>query len=115
MLTRRHAIPVLRGVPEAMGWLYVCERMTLQHEPLRNRLAAELPIALELGGSYLASYAGTAAIHWRELGAMLDQVACTPAAADRIVAGASEAFESLASWLSEQAPAVRRVPRLRAS
>ncbi len=112
VLARRHTIPAFRSVPEALGWLYVSERMTLQHETLRHRLANELSIVVELGGSFLAAYHGVAGERWRELGELLDQVAWSADIGDRVVAAANEAFRWLAGWIAEHAPSAIHLGQL---
>ncbi|MBA3394338.1 MAG: biliverdin-producing heme oxygenase [Deltaproteobacteria bacterium] len=102
LLSNRHTIPAFGSVAEALGWLYVVERTTLQHENLCHRVATEAPVAYELASSYLNAYDGTVRLRWRELGAHLDQVASSEEA-DRIVAGAHAGIASLHDWLDRHA------------
>lgn len=93
-------IPQFRSVSEALGWIYVVERMTLAHNVIRRHLMTRLPIEVEIASSYLSAYDGVAGKRWQELGSALDEVASHPAIADRIIVAAGEAFRCRRMWSS---------------
>ena len=93
-------IPQFRSVAEALGWLYVVERMTLAHNVIRRHLMTRLPIEMEIASSYLAAYDGVVGKRWQELGAALDEVCSHPAIADRVLSAAGEAFRCRRMWTS---------------
>lgn len=102
-------IPQFRSIAEALGWLYVVERMTLAHNVIRRHLMTRIPAEMETASAYLSAYDGIAGKRWQELGAVLDEVASVPAVADRIVTSASEAFRCRRVWSSsERGPALAR-------
>ncbi len=95
-------IPQFRSVAEALGWMYVVERMTLAHNVIRRHLMTRLPIEMEIASTYLSAYDGVAGKRWQELGVALDEVASHPAIADRIVAAAGDAFRNRRLWASNE-------------
>ncbi|MBA3457330.1 MAG: biliverdin-producing heme oxygenase [Deltaproteobacteria bacterium] len=98
MLQRRLEIPELSAA-QALGWLYVSERITLRHELIRNRLHAEAPDAFRIASDYLMSTSGRAHQQWNELGRALDRAVVDHDYADQILAGASEAFAVQQEWI----------------
>lgn len=116
MLARRHDVPAFKSGAEAMGWLYVTERVTLQHEAIRRLLADKLPHEYKLAHEYLTTYERTAGVRWRELGMILDDVAWSEHTASLIVEAACDAFDAQREWLMshEQTDRVLVAP-LRAS
>jgi heme oxygenase len=100
-LSRRHHIARFSSAAQSLGWLYVVERLTLNHGTLRDHLAAALPDEMAVAGSYLAAYDGAAGERWQELRAELDHSASTPAAADVMIAAAHAAFASQIAWLRQ--------------
>ncbi|MDB4962748.1 MAG: bphO [Myxococcales bacterium] len=100
-LSRRQHIDRFSSAAQSLGWLYVIERLTLHHGALRDHLAATLPDELAVAGSYLAAYDGDTGDLWRELRLELEHVARSPAAADRMVAAAHEAFACQIAWLEQ--------------
>jgi len=106
LLVSRHDIPAFRATAEAVGWLYVTERLTLRHPMLRGQLAVAIPDALERADLYIRSYEGETHARWRELGAMLEVIAWSEDNADRVVASARAGLRSLLGYLTLRAPAV---------
>ncbi len=92
-----------RDVPEALGWMYVCERATLLHETVKRHLQAALP-SLH-AWTYLSAYAGQTGLRWQELGQALDHVAQTQDIEDQIIAAARDAFATQRHWLQSEAEA----------
>lgn len=85
-----------RDPAEALGWLYVLERVTLLHDTVRSYMMLRLP---SVGAwSYLSAYRGVAEERWQELGRALDAYAVTLACGDAIVAGACAAFACQQEW-----------------
>lgn len=95
VLARRHEVPTFRATADAFGWLYATERLTLRLPGLCSRLAERLPVVLAVGSAYITCYDDRTDEHWRELGAMLDEVAWSRANADRLVAAARAGLQSL--------------------
>jgi heme oxygenase len=70
-----------RALPEALGWTYVVESMTLRNKLVAQRLARHLPAEIQRASAYLRCYGDEAPTRWRELGSALDQfVPAVPAA-----------------------------------
>jgi heme oxygenase len=84
----------------ALGWLYVVERSALVHGLMLRHLASQLPATMSGASGYLAAYDGSAGERLRQLGLVLGEVGRGVGAADRIVAGADEAFQAQHRWLS---------------
>jgi heme oxygenase len=94
-------VPTFRGPAAALGWMYVVERPILASAVIRGHLAAYLPTEMSTASAYFMCYAGQVGGMWRELGLAMEQVAGTPAIADRIVVAAHEAFRTLHRWRSQ--------------
>lgn len=101
LLARRHTVPVIRSAGEALGWLYVLERVAQRIAPLARHLYDRLPTEVVAAGSYLQSAHEPSLLG---LGDALDLLARTSAMADRIAAGANAGFRSLHAWLSATPP-----------
>lgn len=86
-----------RDVPEALGWMYVCERATLLHETVKRHLRAALRSMH--AWTYLSAYDGQTGLRWQELGQALDQIAVTQDIEDQIIAAARDAFAMQRHWL----------------
>jgi len=86
------------ALPEALGWTYVVERMTLGGKQLARHLARQIPVEIEHASAYLGCYGDAALERWRELGAVLD--GCEPAMndGDRVIAAARRGFLELRAW-----------------
>jgi heme oxygenase len=95
-----HVVP-FRDVPEALGWMYVCERATLLHETVKRHLQAALPSVH--AWTYLSAYEGHTGLRWQELGQTLDRVAETQDIEDEIIASARDAFATQRRWLHTDA------------
>ena len=95
---RTMRMPERFTIPEALGWMYVVERMYLLHGAVRRHLGARVP---ELGRAcaYLDACASNASERWRDFVAALDEVATTSQRiADGIARGAHDGFRCLRSW-----------------
>jgi heme oxygenase (biliverdin-IX-beta and delta-forming) len=108
----RCAVPQFHAAAEALGWMYVVERTTLAHSLIRRHLLTRIPRELMCASEYLQCYAGVVGRRWRELGAVLDDVARQPQIADRIIAAAGEAFRAQQRHRAAELAPVR--PQLRA-
>ncbi|HSD89652.1 MAG TPA: biliverdin-producing heme oxygenase [Kofleriaceae bacterium] len=82
---------------EALGWLYVSERTTLQHEAVRRNVVDRIP-GVAHATAYLSVYDGICGARWHELGIVLDRAVRTERAVDEVIAGAHAAFRCLATW-----------------
>jgi len=90
---------------EALGWVYVAERATRLHDPVRRHVLRRLgatPCA------YLSGAVRDADARWQSLGEALDRVADTPQTSDRIVDAAHEAFACQRGWFLEEPRAAAR-------
>ena len=94
-------IPQFHDAAEALGWMYVVERTTLAHSVLRRHLLTRLPRELRTASNYLSCYTGVVGARWRTFGATLDELARTPAIADRVVAAANDAFCCQRGWIQQ--------------
>ncbi len=103
MLRVRHDVPRFSSPADALGWLYVSERLTLRGGLVRTRLVATIPEVIDTAGQYLATVHECGQPGWRELGALLDHAAHRDGVADRIVAAAHAAFASQRAWLEATA------------
>jgi heme oxygenase len=92
------------ALPEAVGWTYVLESLTVGGKPLARRLARQLPREIQTASAYLGCYGDEAAERWREVGDALDGWAQTDRDIDRVVEAARDGFGQLRSWVS---PAVQ--------
>lgn len=95
-------------VAEALGWLYVVERATLQHDLVGNNVVHRIPAARK-ATSYLAASGSSALTRWQALGRALDRNAPTPAIADRIATAADRAFRQLHTWIDTNETELRSV------
>jgi heme oxygenase len=103
LLTRRQHIEPFTSGPEALGWMYVTERLMLTVETLRVRIESEMPVVFALSSQFLICYRHAIGRRWRELGAQLDRRAVPNA--DAIVAGAKAGYASLLQWIDSSGPA----------
>lgn len=101
LLARRHVVPVIRSAGEALGWLYVLERLAQRVAPLTRHLYDRLPQEIVAAGSYMQSAHEPSLFG---LGDALDLLSRTSAMADRIAAGANAGFRSLHAWLASTPP-----------
>ncbi|MEO7092080.1 MAG: hypothetical protein ABI175_02440 [Polyangiales bacterium] len=101
LLSRRHVVPTIRSAGEALGWLYVLERLAQRIAPLSRHLYDRLPHEVVAAGSYVQSAHEPSLFG---LGDALDLMSRTSAMADRIAAGANAGFRSLQAWLAATPP-----------
>jgi heme oxygenase len=87
------------ALPEALGWTYVLESMTVGSKPLAKRLARQLPAEMAAASAYLGCYGDEASERWRELGDALDSAELGLADTDRAVEAARDGVVRLAAWL----------------
>ena len=103
------AIPQFTGAAEALGWMFVIERMTLAHSIIRRHLATRMPREINRASAYLSCYTGVVGTRWRHFGATLDLVARHATIADRIVAAALDAFATQRQWYAIERRSARTV------
>jgi heme oxygenase len=72
-LATRCTVPTFSDPLEALGWLFVVERITLQLDKIRARLLPTLEVEIEAAGSFLDAYDDAGAHEWLELGRVLDK------------------------------------------
>jgi len=95
----RIAEPALAELPDALGWLYVLERLTLDNVRLARQVATRLPIEIDLAGPSFSGYGHEVGAPWRDLGAAPDGWAARGGAAGGVVTAALEATTRLSRWL----------------
>ena len=101
----RMGFRVLLALPEALGWTYVVESLTLRSKLLARRLSRQLPDEIGRASAYLGCYGDEATTRWRELGDALDAFAqgCTGGpdelACVRVVDAARDAAIQLRCWV----------------
>lgn len=103
MLQHRHEVPRFGSAAEALGWLYVSERLTLCHPLMRSRVRAVMPVLLDVAGAYLRR-THRPHVAWTQLGRVLDHVATCEVAAREIVDAAHAATISQHQWFEATAP-----------
>jgi heme oxygenase len=95
---------------EALGWLYVSERTTLQHDAVMKNVVGRLPETAK-ATAYLSVYDGIVGLRWQELGATFDRFVRTDRAMDDLIAGARAGFRCLATWCGSAMPIYARAKR----
>ena len=90
-------LPIIRTVPQALGWMFVLERHTLLAGLVRRHLARALPTEMETASSYLCAHAESPGARFRAFGDALATQGrrFTP---DSIVTAAAEAFRAQRQW-----------------
>lgn len=107
-------LPVLSIAPfatprQALGWLYVVERMTVVHAIVREHLLAYLPHASR-ALTYLSAHEASLGSRWLDLAAALERVAPNEVALDEVVVAALAGFRCAIDWYAgEQSMPARRV------
>lgn len=96
------ALPHLVSPGQALGHLYVIEGSGLGGRVIARRLEDHLGLTATAGASFFAGRtAHDLRLRFHRLTAILDQeAAASPTAAAAIIAGANEAFECFAAWMS---------------
>jgi len=106
-LTRLPRMPVAGSLqlPEALGWTYVVESLTLGGKQLIRRLSRQLPPEVMTASAYLGCYGEEVTERWRQLGDALDDFEHVDRDGDRVVAAASAGFLRMRSWVQPVLPA----------
>jgi heme oxygenase len=86
---------------EALGWKYVIERPTQLHSAIKRNVVSRVPDVAN-ACAYLSSCDGIAAARWQQFGALLDEVAKRPGAAERIISSARAAFATMNDWFRRE-------------
>ena len=100
------SITTFRDVAEALGWLYVVERTTLHHDPVRRHLARRVPDLTE-ACNYLGMFERPGVGHWQRFGTMLDRFTGSPDVAGQVIDAADAAFACLVGWFHTYIPRLR--------
>jgi heme oxygenase len=98
-LLPRMPFPGTLAVPEALGWSYVLESLTLGGKQLSRHLSRQLPTEILGASAYLGCYGDEVPERWRQLGAALDGFEHAERDADRVIATARDGFLRLRSWV----------------
>jgi heme oxygenase len=94
------------GPIEALGWLYVAERVTLLHDRVRRHLLTRIPDVQDMC-AYLSAYDGVVNARWNELGHAIDRAIRTEQHTDDLISAAKCAFRRMSEW-SDHASAIAR-------
>lgn len=105
----RMAVPAMRDLAEAVGWMYVVERATLDAREIGRHLRKRLPLELQTARAYVSCYGDEVETRWRELGDGIEQFAVTPAVTARVAAAANDCLFRLLRWL--RPTSARELPR----
>jgi heme oxygenase len=95
----RITFPESLALPEALGWTYVVESMTLAGKQLAHHLARQLPNEIHIASAYLRCYGDEAPERWRALGVAFDRCAQAERDSDRVVAAVRDGFLQLRAWV----------------
>jgi len=95
----RMTCPASFALPEALGWTYVVESLTLGGKQLAHQLARQIPADIRRASAYLRCYGEEAPERWQALGVALDGCAQADAEADRVIAAAHDGFHQLRAWV----------------
>jgi heme oxygenase len=87
-------------LPEALGWTYVSESLTLSGKQLSRHLIRQLPAEIPGASAYLGCYGDEAPERWRQLGIAIDGFEYADRDADRVIATARDGFLRLRSWVN---------------
>jgi len=91
--------PALAELSDALGWLYVVERLTLDSVRQARLVATRLPSEIDFAGAYVRGHGRDLGARWRDLGTALDGWAARGGDADGVVQAALEATTRLHRWL----------------
>lgn len=95
----RMSVPPMRELADAVGWMYVVERATLDARQIGRHLRARLPLELGTACAYVSCYGDEVDTRWRELGEGIEQFAAAPAIAERVAAAANDCLLRLLRWV----------------
>jgi heme oxygenase len=107
-------LPVLHGLPGALGCAYVLEGATLGAQVILRELLPRLPEVLKRASSYLRCYGAHTAARWRCFTRALEHGVPDEAAREALVTSARDTFECLQRWLEHGNSSPRAVARARA-
>jgi heme oxygenase (biliverdin-IX-beta and delta-forming) len=111
----RIAVPPLDELPEALGWMYVAESVTLDGAELARHLEERLPAELDGAAAYLRCYGDDVAERWRDFGAAVDayveraDAGAGVCAGDRIVLAATDCLFRFHRWLAPSSSSISHV------
>jgi heme oxygenase len=113
----RISVPLVDELPEALGWMYCIEALSLEGEDLVRQLAPRLWTEIEGASSYLCCYGDEVLARWRAFSAAIDAYVnrVDPAVCDRIVLAATDCLIRLHRWLAASTAAVGQACPRRAS
>ena len=98
-LSRRCSVPSFVGSAEALGWLFVVERLTLDFPSIKNRLRVAIPYDLEIAGSFIGADVAEIEASWAELGRVVDRHVHAKPELDRTIRAAEAALLCLEDWV----------------
>lgn len=107
-------LPVLHGLPGALGCAYVLEGATLGAQLILRELLPRLPRELERASSYLRCYGAQTGARWRSFLRALEQGAPDESARAALVSSARDTFQCLHRWLEQGNSSPRAVARAKA-
>jgi heme oxygenase len=87
------------ALPEALGWTYVVEALTLGGKQLLRHLSRQLPDEIVGSSAYLSCYGDEVQERWRQLSVALDAFEHADRDGHRVIAAARDGFLQLRSWV----------------
>jgi heme oxygenase len=102
-LATRCTVPAFSDPLQALGWLFVVERITLQLDQLRARLLPTLELEIEVAGAFLDVYDGAVVHEWLQFGRVLDQFLLEDRDLEIFLTAARAALDSLETTVADPA------------
>lgn len=94
------SIPLVDGVPRALGCLYVFEGATLGGRVIGRHLSAHLGLDASCGAAFFAGYGERTGPMWQRMQASLRARLVSPADRQEAARAACDVFRALEAWLA---------------
>jgi len=92
-------LPIVDGVPSALGVCYVLEGATLGGQMIAKHLRTSLGMHHSEGLSFFTGYGGQTGQMWNGFKSQACDIVRTPRAATAMLAAALETFDALSDWM----------------
>ena len=99
-LANRCHVPELHNPLEALGWLFVVERLTLQFDRLQSQLWPHIAFELDTAGSFLVGYGDELLHSWMELDRAVDRMIASESDMDLVTQASFAALDLLETTAS---------------